>query len=81
MNKSIHCIFVKISGRLSNILHGSTPIGSPQRNRWLGNRPRSGLWHRKDGRHGRKIKPPKKLKLVVPKKKKERVIQLHMGGM
>ncbi|CAG5078251.1 Similar to MRPL2: 39S ribosomal protein L2 [Cotesia congregata] len=44
-------------GRLSNISHGSTPIGSAQRNRELGNRPRSGLWHRKDGRHGRKIKP------------------------
>ncbi|XP_008548230.2 39S ribosomal protein L2, mitochondrial [Microplitis demolitor] len=47
-------------GRLSNIDHGSTPIGSAQRNRELGNRPRSGLWHRKDGRHGRKIRriPP-----------------------
>lgn len=44
-------------GRLSNITHGSTPIGSAQRNRELGNRPRSGLWQRKDGRHGRKIRP------------------------
>jgi len=36
------------------------PIGSPNRMRWLGNRPRSGLWHKKDGRMGRKIKkiPP-----------------------
>jgi len=35
-------------------------IGSPNRNRWLGNRPRSGLWKRKTGRAGRKIKklPP-----------------------
>jgi len=35
-------------------------IGSPNRLRWLGMRPRSGLWKRKDGRRGRKIKkaPP-----------------------
>ncbi|XP_012255662.2 39S ribosomal protein L2, mitochondrial [Athalia rosae] len=45
-------------GRLSNIPHGTTPIGSAQRNRELGNRPRSGLWQRKSGRHGRKIRPP-----------------------
>ncbi|XP_026462075.1 39S ribosomal protein L2, mitochondrial-like [Ctenocephalides felis] len=47
-------------GRLSNIEHGRTPIGSAQRNRWLGNRPRSGLWQRKTGRHGRKLRalPP-----------------------
>ncbi|XP_045501335.1 39S ribosomal protein L2, mitochondrial [Colias croceus] len=57
-----HCMAVV--GRLSNITHGSTPIGSPQRNRWLGNRPRSGLWKRKDGRHGRKIKPPKPVKEI-----------------
>lgn len=53
------------SGRLSNVEHGNTPIGSPQRNRWLGNRPRSGLWKRKDGRHGRKIKPPKPVKQIL----------------
>lgn len=52
------------SGRLSNVDHGTTPIGSPQRNRWLGNRPRSGLWQRKSGRHGRKIKPPKPVKEI-----------------
>lgn len=35
-------------------------IGSPNRMRWLGIRPRSGLWKKKDGRRGRKIKkmPP-----------------------
>jgi large subunit ribosomal protein L2 len=26
------------------------PIGSPNRMRWIGDRPRSGLWKRKDGR-------------------------------
>ncbi|XP_073959886.1 large ribosomal subunit protein uL2m-like [Choristoneura fumiferana] len=72
-----HCMAVV--GRLSNIEHGSTPIGSPQRNRWLGNRPRSGLWHRKDGRHGRKIKPPKPVKEIYhPKKAKPVAIQLSM---
>lgn len=50
-------------GRLSNIEHGNTHIGSPQKNRELGNRPRSGLWQRKTGRHGRKIKklPPMRI--------------------
>lgn len=32
--------------------------GSPNRMRWLGIRPRSGLWKRKSGRMGRKIKKP-----------------------
>lgn len=50
-------IFVQISGRLSNVIHSSIPIGSPNRARELGFRPRSGLWHRKKGIHGRKIKP------------------------
>ncbi|KAF5304336.1 hypothetical protein FQA39_LY09715 [Lamprigera yunnana] len=45
-------------GRLSNIEHGSTPIGSAQRNRELGNRPRSGWWQRKTGRFGRKLRRP-----------------------
>jgi len=34
------------------------PISSPNRMRWLGIAPRSGLWHRKDGYRGRKIKKP-----------------------
>lgn len=58
-------------GRLSNIEHGKTPIGSPQKLRELGYRPRSGLWHRKTGRHGRKIKrlPPMQLwEKIEPKK-------------
>ncbi|XP_015173244.1 PREDICTED: 39S ribosomal protein L2, mitochondrial [Polistes dominula] len=56
-----------VVGRLSNILHGSTPIGSAQKNRELGNRPSSGLWQRKTGRFGRKIKPPKKVQKVDDK--------------
>ncbi|XP_038221883.1 39S ribosomal protein L2, mitochondrial [Zerene cesonia] len=72
-----HCMAVV--GRLSNIIHGSTPIGSAQRMRWLGNRPRSGLWKRKDGRHGRKIKPPKPVKEIQhPKKFPLPAIQFSM---
>ncbi|XP_026750202.2 39S ribosomal protein L2, mitochondrial [Galleria mellonella] len=69
-----------VVGRLSNVDHGDTPIGSPQRNRWLGNRPRSGLWKRKDGRHGRKIKPPKPVKLITnPEKHPLPPIQMTMN--
>ncbi|XP_022131163.1 39S ribosomal protein L2, mitochondrial [Pieris rapae] len=72
-----HCMAVV--GRLSNVDHGNTPIGSPQRNRWLGNRPRSGLWKRKDGRHGRKIKPPKPVKEIFhPSKFPLPAINLNM---
>ncbi|CAG4943533.1 unnamed protein product [Parnassius apollo] len=68
-----------VVGRLSNVDHGDTPIGSPQRNRWLGNRPRSGLWKRKDGRHGRKIKPPKPVKEIFhPTTKPLPEIKLNM---
>ena len=35
-----------------------------QRSRWLGKRPRSGLWHRKDGYCGRKTHFPKPLKTI-----------------
>lgn len=38
-------------GRVSNEDHINIPIGSAQRLRWLGYRPHSGLWHRKDGRY------------------------------
>lgn len=54
-------------GRLSNAAHGSTPIGSAQRNRELGNRPRSGWWQRKSGRHGRKIRRPPPVQTIGPK--------------
>ncbi|KAG5890888.1 hypothetical protein JTB14_002827 [Gonioctena quinquepunctata] len=54
-------------GRLSNIEHASTPIGSAQRNRELGNRPRSGLWKRKKGIHGRKLRRPPPVKTIVAK--------------
>lgn len=67
-------------GRVSNIMHNKTPIGSAQRNRELGNRPRSGLWKRKTGIHGRKIYPLPPVKVVGSKKpKKEEPITLSLA--
>ncbi|XP_063989689.1 large ribosomal subunit protein uL2m [Diachasmimorpha longicaudata] len=63
---SLHQSCLACVGRVSNILHGETPIGSAQKNRELGNRPRSGLWQRKTGRFGRKIKPPRPIKHYDP---------------
>lgn len=62
---SFHETCMATVGRLSNVEHGSTPIGSAQKNRELGNRPRSGLWHRKTGRFGRKIRPPPPVKTIT----------------
>lgn len=53
-------------GRVSNVDHGKTPIGSAQKNRELGNRPRSGLWQRKTGRHGRKIRRLPPMRVIKP---------------
>jgi len=46
-----------VLGRISNAEEAAKPVGSAQRNRWLGNRPCSGWWQRKDGYCGRKIRP------------------------
>lgn len=68
-------------GRLSNEKHADTPIGSAQRMRELGNRPRSGLWHRKTGRHGRKIHPPKPLKFYdLQEPRKDTKFNLTLSG-
>lgn len=66
-------------GRLSNVLHAETHLGSAQANRELGNRPRSGLWQRKTGRHGRKIKrlPPMRI-IPEPKAKPTEPIVLTL---
>lgn len=53
-------------GRVSNIGHIDVQLGSHQKNRELGNRPRSGLWQRKTGRFGRKIKPIPPMKYMKP---------------
>lgn len=44
-------------GRVSNVEHHNVKLTCHQESRELGNRPRSGLWQRKTGRFGRKIKP------------------------
>lgn len=68
-------------GRLSNPDHGKTPIGSAQRNRELGNRPRSGWWQRKTGKHGRKIKKPLPVRTIAPRTKKEpEVLKLSLSN-
>ncbi|KAJ6635516.1 39S ribosomal protein L2, mitochondrial [Pseudolycoriella hygida] len=53
-------------GRVSNIEHGRTPVGSATRKRELGYRPRSGLWQRKTGKHGRKIRKPPPMRIAKP---------------
>lgn len=70
-------------GRLSNVDHGTTILGSPQKWRELGNRPRSGLWHRKTGKHGRKIRPlpPVKSFDINPDFKVAERIQLTLSGL
>lgn len=67
-------------GRVSNIDHDKEHVGSAQRMRELGNRPRSGLWQRKTGRHGRKIKklPPMSV-ISPPSQKKEKPIQFTLN--
>ncbi|XP_049926494.1 39S ribosomal protein L2, mitochondrial [Epinephelus moara] len=52
-------------GRVSNIDHNKRIIGKAGRNRWLGRRPSSGLWQRKGGWAGRKIKPLPPMKVYV----------------
>lgn len=68
-------------GRLSNVAHASTPVGSATRNRELGNRPRSGWWQRKTGRCGRKIRPPPPVKVITAKGEEQfEPLQLTMRG-
>ncbi|XP_050420796.1 39S ribosomal protein L2, mitochondrial [Adelges cooleyi] len=68
-----HCMATV--GQLSNENHFKEHIGSPNRNRELGNRPRSGLWQRKTGRFGRKIKPLPPIKIIneVTQKKPQKL--------
>ncbi|XP_048452564.1 39S ribosomal protein L2, mitochondrial [Rhincodon typus] len=52
-------------GRVSNVDHNKQVIGKAGRNRWLGIRPSSGLWQRKGGWAGRKIRPLPPMKSYV----------------
>lgn len=46
-------------GRVSKVDQNKVPMGSPNRMRWFGIRPRSGKKHKKTGKHGRKLKKVK----------------------
>lgn len=63
-------------GRVSNVGHADTKLSSHQENRELGNRPRSGLWQRKTGRFGRKIKPipPMRHMSFIPPAEPEKLV-------
>ncbi|XP_059421429.1 39S ribosomal protein L2, mitochondrial [Carassius carassius] len=52
-------------GRVSNVEHNKRVIGKAGRNRWLGIRPSSGLWQRKGGWAGRKIRPLPPMKSFI----------------
>ncbi|KAL7987292.1 hypothetical protein Chor_006211 [Crotalus horridus] len=52
-------------GRVSNVEHNQRNLGKAGRNRWLGKRPDSGLWQRKGGWAGRKIRPLPAIKSYV----------------
>lgn len=54
-----------VVGQMSNIGHGDIHLWCPQRKRWLGKRPRSGQWHRKDGYCGRKLRRPKTIDVTT----------------
>jgi len=51
-------------GRVSHATHKDEKLTHAVDMRDLGYRPRSGLWHRKDGRFGRKIKQHNKIKMT-----------------
>lgn len=55
-------------GRVSNVDHNLTKkMTKAGENRWRGKRPKSGLWQRKTGKHGRKIRPiPAALDVTKP---------------
>lgn len=79
---SLHETCMATVGRLSNIEHDSIPIGSAQKNRELGNRPRSGLWKRKTSQYGRKVKSTPPLRMIGPNMigLKEEKLELNLSG-
>jgi large subunit ribosomal protein L2 len=58
-------------GKASNTEHHLRNLLCPQRLRWLGRRPVSGHWHRKDGYCGKKLHPPKPLQFIYSENKRE----------
>ncbi|RWS09094.1 ribosomal protein L2-like protein [Dinothrombium tinctorium] len=67
-------------GKVSNPNHYTVNLLVPQRLHWKGWRQVSGLWHRKDGYCGRKLRKPKPLNLVdgLPKTTEVEKQQLHI---
>jgi len=65
LHQTCQCVVGKVSIHHLKKIH----IGSPNRLRWMGFRPRSGLWQRRDGRFGRKIKKPPPVQEINPPKK------------
>lgn len=56
---------IGVVGQMSNVDNKHVKLWCPQRLRWLGKRPRSGQWRRKDGYCGRKLHPPKTIDLTL----------------
>lgn len=54
-----------VVGQCSNPGHENVKLMCPQRMRWLGKRPKSGQWHKKDGYCGRKIYPPRLIDITI----------------
>eukprot|EP00096_Caligus_rogercresseyi_P014660 TRINITY_DN7177_c0_g1_i1.p1 TRINITY_DN7177_c0_g1~~TRINITY_DN7177_c0_g1_i1.p1 ORF type:complete len:348 (-),score=90.20 TRINITY_DN7177_c0_g1_i1:90-1106(-) len=73
VDKNCMCVVGKVSTHPLKAL----PLGSPNRMRWMGNRPRSGLWQRKKGIHGRKVRAPPPVKVIQPAEEDPKVIRLH----
>ena len=65
-----------VVGQVSNPEYDNIPIGSVNRLRDLGWRPKSGLWQRKTGYHGRKIHDYSKPQMLKPKLKQTRYVEL-----
>ncbi|RWS30014.1 ribosomal protein L2-like protein [Leptotrombidium deliense] len=69
-----------VVGKVSNVNHYTVNYLIPQRMRWKGIRPRSGLWHKKDGYCGRKMRKPKPLNFLegIPEKPVLETQPLHL---
>ena len=59
-------------GQVSRIGYKDEKLSHPVDTRDLGYRPRSGLWQRKDGYAGRKINPPKPIKVMGSEKESKK---------
>ncbi|CAK9824539.1 39S ribosomal protein L2, mitochondrial [Anthophora retusa] len=76
---SLHETCMATVGRLSNMEYNTIPIGSAQKSRELGNRPRSGLWQRKTGRFGRKLKSIPPTRKIDRQVHAQKTIQLELN--